>query len=399
MLKRNKTIGKKRVSKKVQEKKSQPVDLNFHAGLVGAVQDSDTETLEQYEKQVYDLQQLLEISRSLCTTLELSKLIESIIYIAMAQMRVIGAGIFIQDSFESTEYSLAGNYNGLEVNMDIEYKIGMNSKFTDKLARVQKVYTFSSFKDEFSKFKEYRIFESLSPSLIVPLTLKGHINGILVLGERIAIDTESSIYTNYDLNEIYTIASLASIAVNNAMLVEQSSTDMMTKLKLKYYFFNILTDKIDAAFTANTPLCVLMFDIDHFKNFNDTYGHACGDYVLQTVAKIIKSNIRSEDMASRYGGEEFTVMLPDTSKDEAFQVAERIRKVIEDYDFVYERQYVKVTISCGISECSVEENPVSSAKVLVDQADKALYVSKRNGRNQVTVADSRLLNEDTAQGN
>ena len=357
------------------------------------------ELISDYEKRIYDLQQLLEVSRSLCSTLEFSTLVESILYTCMGQFHVLGAGIFVLNALDADSFHLDSNYNGIDPNANVSYVIPMSNPVVSLLETSNKVYTVSELVDLLPDGTDLNMITTLKPSLIVPLTLKGHINGILVLGERIAIDTESSIYTNYDLNEIYTIASLASIAVNNAMLVEQSSTDMMTKLKLKYYFFNILTDKIDAAFTANTPLCVLMFDIDHFKNFNDTYGHACGDYVLQTVAKIIKSNIRSEDMASRYGGEEFTVMLPDTSKDEAFQVAERIRKVIEDYDFVYERQHVKVTISCGISECSVEENPVSSAKVLVDQADKALYVSKRNGRNQVTVADSRLLNEDTAQGN
>ncbi|MBO4404389.1 MAG: sensor domain-containing diguanylate cyclase [Treponema sp.] len=357
---------------------------------MNATFNSDNETLSNYEKQVYDLQQLLEISRSLCTTLELNKLIQSIIYISMAQMRVMGAGIFIQESLESPEYSLAENFSGLEVSQSVNYKINIDSEFSDKLSRVGKVYTAEVFKEEFSDFPEYEMLASLKPSLIVPLILKNHINGILILGERIALTEEDASYTDYELNEIYTIGSLASIAVNNASLVEQSSTDMMTKLKLKYYFFNILTDKIDASFTANRPLCVLMFDIDHFKKFNDTFGHACGDYVLQTVAKIIKSTIRSEDMASRYGGEEFTVMLPDTSREEAIQVAERIRQSIQDYDFFYQDQHMKVTISCGISECNLEENPVPSAKVLVDQADMALYVSKHRGRNRVTFADKSI---------
>ena len=160
----------------------------------------------------------------------------------------------------------------------------------------------------------------------------------------------------------------------------------MTKLKLKYYFFNVLTDKLDKAFSEDIPLSVVMFDIDFFKKFNDTYGHACGDYVLMTVAKIIKSSIRGEDMASRYGGEEFTVMLYNANRSEAIAVAERIRKNIEKNDFYYQGQHMQVTISGGISIFSAETNPVTSAKVLVDQADRALYLSKRNGRNRVTCA-------------
>ena len=135
-----------------------------------------------------------------------------------------------------------------------------------------------------------------------------------------------------------------------------------------------------------------MFDIDFFKKFNDTWGHACGDYVLKTVAKIIKSNTREHDIASRYGGEEFTVMLPNTTKEDSMQVAERIRKQIEAFDFNYENQHMKVTISIGCSVYDSEINHVTSAKDLVEQADKALYVSKRNGRNQVTFADAETIN-------
>lgn len=315
----------------------------------------------------------------------------------MAQMRTVGAGVFIRQTLESEEYTLANNYTGLEVTAEFQYRININSEFSEKLSRLGKAYPADVFEEEFGDYEEYKILESLKPTLVVPLILKSHVNGILILGERISIDDESAAYTDYELNEIYTIASLAAIAVNNASLVEQSSTDMMTRLKLKYYFFNMLTDKIDASFSANIPLCVLMFDIDHFKLFNDNFGHACGDYVLQIVAKIIKSNIREEDMAARYGGEEFTVMLPDTGKDAALQVAERIRQAIQDYDFFYENQHMKVTISCGVSECSVENNPVSSAKILVAQADKALYVSKNNGRNRVTFADSTILNQVEAE--
>ena len=162
---------------------------------------------------------------------------------------------------------------------------------------------------------------------------------------------------------------------------------MMTHLKLKYYFFNMLEDKLDAACSQGQNIAVAMFDIDFFKKFNDTYGHACGDYVLKSVAKIIKSNIREEDMASRYGGEEFTIMLCDTNEQEAQLVAERIRKSIEETDFFYEDQHLHVTISGGIATFDSEKNPVLSAKALVDQADKALYVSKENGRNRITVSN------------
>ena len=98
----------------------------------------------------------------------------------MAQMRVMVAGILIQESLESGEYSLANNYSGLEIAQDVDYKISIDSEFSDKLSRFGKVYTADSFKQEFKDFPEYKMLSTLKPSLIVPLILKNHINGILI---------------------------------------------------------------------------------------------------------------------------------------------------------------------------------------------------------------------------
>ena len=348
-------------------------------------------TAEEYEKQIYDLQQLLEISRSLCTTLELHTLIESILYITMAQMRVLGAGVFILNSSDSQELLLGNNYNGFEVDASINYTIPVDSKLVAHFTAQNTVFTLDELKQQLDTSREIKILETLHPTLIVPLILKNHVNGLLFLGERISANDNDEGYTQYEKNEIYTMASLAAIAVNNASLVEQSSTDMMTHLKLKYYFFSVLTDKLDAAASDGQNLAVMMFDIDFFKKFNDTYGHACGDYVLQEVARIIKKSIRSADMASRYGGEEFTVLLNKTNKKNAMAVAERIRKNIATHDFFYQGQHMNVTISGGVAMFDLDKNPIASAKVLVDQADQAMYISKRNGRNCVTFADSKIL--------
>ncbi len=347
---------------------------------------------DDYEKEIYDLKQLLEISRSLCTTLELSKLIESTLYITMAQMRVVSAGIFLLTSENSPSYVLGNNYSGFEISPANEYSIPVSSQLVEKISVVGATFTIKEL-EEFLPFNsDVNMLKSLKTTLVVPLILKNRLNGILILGERIFdSDISPALYDDYEKNEISAIASLAAVAVNNASLLELSSTDMMTNLKLKYYFFNTLEDNLDIALNNDKNLSVIMFDIDFFKKFNDTYGHACGDYVLQTVAKIIKSSIRNQDLAARYGGEEFTVMLSNTTRKEGMQIADRIRKNISNYDFFYQNQHMKVTISGGLSVFSKDNNPVTSAKVLVDQADQALYISKRNGRNQITFADPALL--------
>ena len=355
------------------------------------------ELTARYEKRLYDLQQLLEVARSLCSTLDYPTLIESILYTCMCQMRVLGAGIFVLDDFETEAYSLSNNYTGMDLDSEIDYTIPMASPLVALLNEKEKVFTVRDLQRKLPDEKLDQIY-SLKPSLVVPLFQKNRMNGILLLGERMDLG-DGTAYNDYDIKQILSISSLASMAINNAALLERSSTDMMTRLKLKYYFFNQLTDRLDLAYAQGLPIGVIMFDIDHFKSFNDTYGHTCGDYVLTAVAKVIKNSIRSQDMASRYGGEEFTVMLPNTLKEDVLQVAERIRSSIESMEFNYEGQKVKVTISGGVSVFDKEENPVTNAKEFVIQADKALYVSKTSGRNRITYADKDIINSDVKTEN
>lgn len=363
-----------------------------HSELTPSLNPEYAEIVSQYEKKIYDLKTLLEISRSLCSTIEFSQLIESILYTCMGQFRVLGAGVFVPEPLDSDYFVLNRNYNGLELDPNVTYRISVSNPLINVITKTDRVFTIDELKAEVPAYADLEPISSLKPSLIVPLVQRNHLDGILVLGEKISLPEEQG-YSSYEKELILTIASLAAVAIYNSTLLERSSTDMMTHLKLKYFFYNVLTDKLDAAMAQNLPLAVIMFDIDFFKRFNDTYGHACGDYVLQTVAKIIRSCIRSCDLASRYGGEEFTVMLDKTGKDDAMTVAERIRQHVEEYDFCYENQHVKVTISIGVTVFDSEKNLVSSPKQLVDQADQALYVSKRSGRNRVTFADERLISE------
>lgn len=371
---------------------------NENVGLISDIMNvsqvasnSIQDTIKLYEKQIYDLQQLLEISRSLCSTLEYSTLIESILYTCIAQMHVSSTGIFILDDIDSNTFDLSNNHTGMDLDPCIQYSISLENPMLKCFTAENTTLTIEAMKSILGQDVDIKELESLHPTLIVPLFHKSHMNGILVLGDRLDLGDVAS-YSEYDKSQIVAIASLIAIAINNASLLEKSSTDMMTHLKLKYFFYNVLMNKLDLAIEQKQPLAVLMFDIDFFKKFNDTWGHACGDFVLKAVAKIIKSNVREYDVASRYGGEEFTVMLPNTEKEDAMNIAERIRKKIEETDFCYEDQHMKCTISIGCAVYDSETNPVTVPKDLVGQADKALYASKRNGRNQVTFADSDVIN-------
>ena len=351
------------------------------------------EVTAYYEKRIYDLEQLLDISKSFSSTLDGAQLLESIVFSCMAQMRVSTAGIFVLDFLNSDIFELKTSQSLLS--NDIEnYHIDFSDPIVSILSEEKRPVSMEYLASKCEKSDSLKMLDSLNISLIIPLIQKNHINGILYLGERFSFEPDQdTAYNDYEKDQILNIASLAAIYINNTTLIERSSTDMMTQLKLKYFFFNVLSEKLDIAMAENLPLSVLMFDIDFFKHFNDTYGHECGDYVLKQVAALIKSNLRESDLASRYGGEEFTVLLNDTKKEDAVSIAERIRSCIANYDFIYNEQRMKVTISCGVAVFNVETNPVTVPKKLVNQADQGLYMSKHNGRNRVTYAPPSLVTD------
>ena len=350
-----------------------------------ASQQQVLEQTVQYEKRIYDLEQLLDIAKSFCQNLDFSNLLESIVYICMAQMHVLGAEIFVRDLITNENFILETSKDFLS---DKKTLLPVNTPVASILLAEKRPLTFEELKKSCPNSEHLKILESLNPTLIVPLIQKNHLNGMLILQERIAIEDDAS-YSEYEISQIMSIASLASVAINNAALLEMSSTDMMTHLKLKYYFFNLLTEAIDAAFLNNQHIAVIMFDIDFFKKFNDTYGHECGDFVLKSVADLIRKNLRESDVASRYGGEEFTALLLEAGKEEAMAVAERIRSTINEHDFVYNNQHLHVTISGGVSVFDAQTNLVSSPNEFVNQADQGLYMSKNNGRNRVTYFDPK----------
>ena len=337
----------------------------------------------QYEKRIYDLEQLLDIAKSLCSTLDFSNLLESIVYICMAQMHVLGAEIFIRDFITEKSFYLETSQEKDPDNPENKVSISGESPIIAKMVELNKPVTLKDLKKEIGRCDDFKILEALSPTLIVPLVLQGHLNGLLILQERIAIEDDTS-YNEYEKKQIMLLASLASVAIYNASLLEMSSTDMMTHLKLKYYFYSRLSTTLDVAVDKKQKISVLMFDIDFFKKFNDTYGHECGDFVLISVAELIKKSLRDTDIACRYGGEEFTVLLTNTGKKEALMVAERIRATIENNDFIYEDKHFRVTISGGVSVFDGSKHAMISPNAFVNQADKALYASKNKGRNRIS---------------
>jgi len=128
-------------------------------------------------------------------------------------------------------------------------------------------------------------------------------------------------------------------------------------------------------------MCIILFDIDYFKKVNDSLGHQYGDFILKQLAKLVKERIRDIDIFARYGGEEYVLILPETDIKEGLIVAESIRSIIECHQFLSNGKYMPIKISLGIS--SINENS-ENPETLLKEADEALYLSKKNGRNMVS---------------
>ena len=170
------------------------------------------------------------------------------------------------------------------------------------------------------------------------------------------------------------------VASYEKKLKEMTMKDGLTGVYNRRYLETRMKEEYERHVRYDSPLSLVMLDIDHFKNVNDTYGHQCGDYILKAVADGVGKSIRNVDCLARYGGEEFCCLLPETGIEAATMVAERFRKVIMDQEHTYDGNVIKVTISLGVAE--VVEG-INSAKILQKEADALLYQAKRQGRNKV----------------
>ena len=176
------------------------------------------------------------------------------------------------------------------------------------------------------------------------------------------------------------IRTLENLKITQADLQIQASTDPLTHLFNRRHFNNAAHTLLNSTQAHSKPTSIAIFDIDHFKNINDTYGHTFGDKAIKCVAELIRLESRQEDILARYGGEEFIVLMPNTSLDDAYVLTERIRQMLEETKIkVNQNEIINITISAGIAEV----NSMSpNLQQTIDCADKALYQSKNNGRNQ-----------------
>jgi len=231
--------------------------------------------------------------------------------------------------------------------------------------------------------------------ICIPLnTYKGDLIGIIIL-----INKQSG--ENFDENDMQitsVIAVQAGFAIENANLYQLAVFDNLTTLYVRRYFLGVITKEFKRVRRYSGDISVVMTDIDHFKKFNDTYGHQTGDLVLREVALIVKKTVRETDVAARYGGEEFIIALPETDTAGAMIFAERLRKAVDEHTVPGETGPLKVNISLGVATFSNYRNdPKKSVtpqykdiEEFIGCADLALYHSKDSGRNRATMYNTNM---------
>jgi diguanylate cyclase len=217
--------------------------------------------------------------------------------------------------------------------------------------------------------------------------------------ESLVTSTHEMRETNKALEDRLTLSKseISNLQQSLEAIRAESLTDPLTGLGNRKYFDRSIELAVQNAFASGEPLSLLMFDIDHFKSFNDSYGHLTGDQVLRLVGMSLKQTIKGQDITARYGGEEFVVLLPNTALRQALTVADHIRRAIMSKELKKKSTgeiLGRVTISVGVSMLKPDDDTDS----LIERADACLYAAKRNGRNRVVCeADPEYVAESRSQ--
>jgi two-component system, cell cycle response regulator len=213
--------------------------------------------------------------------------------------------------------------------------------------------------------------------LIEPIVYKDILLGVIILAS-------ASSFSSNAIDKLSFFSQSLSLAFRNAITHHQmqrlAALDALTGLYNRRFGILRVKEEFSRAVRAGTPISLLMFDIDHFKSVNDTYGHLVGDQVLVSIAKIALASIREGDVLLRYGGEEFLCVLPGANKVDAGIIAERIRIMVMDSAVKNAEQDIKITISIGT--VTYPRNDISDSNQLIKLADDAMYVAKETGRNR-----------------
>jgi len=332
----------------------------------------------ELEQRDFDLYTVYQVSKTLSSILDVEELTMLIADMLAEIMTVEHAMVFLMDE-EETNLSIRA-YKYLDPGKTCPFiEFSASEEMTDWLvSQMAEARIIRDFSDE--KFNEAfpgaeSALKELEMELIIPMIHKYKLVGFLALGKKYV----GRGFENRDYSFLSTIAPLAANAISNAHLYELAILDGLTRVFLGRYFQQRCKEELKRALRYKKVLSLVMWDIDYFKGVNDNFGHLTGDTVLKEMTAIFKRSYRQGiDLIGRYGGEEFVMLLPDTPRDGAIIMAERLRQKVEQFEF--NEGKIRLTISGGIATFPEDGTTYSE---LIEKADIYLYKAKRAGRNKV----------------
>jgi diguanylate cyclase (GGDEF)-like protein len=344
------------------------------------------ETRADLDYRIMQLSTLYEVGKAISSVLDFRKLQNMILEIVVKVIKAERGSLMLLD--DSEKILTIGVAIGLseEVTRDTRLEIG-ESVAGWVVKTCQPLFVRNTQTDkEFHTIKKAHI--RAGTLMCVPLMAKDKLLGTLNVSR-----SEPESFSDKDFELFVNLANQAAIAIDNARLYRYAVTDEMTRLYNHRYFQQRLDEELQRADRYENFVSLIILDVDHFKKFNDTYGHPEGDRVLKTVARLIEKSVREVDIPARYGGEEFVVICPEKNGEGSLTPAERIRSAIEGYDFRIEGKKIQITVSLGVA-CYPDQ--ARSKAELIQKADFALYYSKHHGRNQATLYNA-VMNRQSDQ--
>jgi len=269
--------------------------------------------------------------------------------------------------------------------VDFDLKIDNISVFEDFFQEFPKPINFSALEEKLGNNEALLPLKAVQAEIIIPILGPFGLYGIILVGRKI----QKEEYTEEEMEFLQYLMSFVSQAIKSHLHYEHSLRDVKTGLYNHGFFMARLKEEVAQTKNGSYASAVIVIDVDKFKNFNDTYGHLAGDQVLEKLAQVIRQSLRPNDIPSRFGGEEFTVMLPRTNITNAFMIAERLRNSVAEMRVPWEVTLPQVTISLGVF--AFDQDSKLDTLDILRRADEALYISKATGRNRSTIWEPGLL--------
>lgn len=341
---------------------------------------------KEIRRKVYELHNLVEASNDIYSILDFKQLINSSLLTVIGQVGFQKAFILLYDNiskkFNQIHHKGFVDSNFKKINFELTSPI-VSYFFKNRtpfyINRLEQNKNLSGFAKELKK---------LGILVIAPLIYSERLQGIIGAGEKLHYQD----FTDADFEIFHILVNIISISIGNSHMFQEiktlSLTDGMTGLHNYRYFEDRLKEELNRAKRHKKSISLMILDIDHFKNYNDTLGHQAGDEILRTLGKILKNTIRDEDIVARYGGEEFCIILPGIEKQGIPILGERVRKKVESEKFFKEEVQPGGKLTISIGTATFPEDASNFSK-LVEKADKALYQAKNEGRNQLRIYDKK----------